>query len=196
MEECRSAGNRERKRGGDEDNRQDHHHPIHVLPQSEASVDGPEASAPSSGHDSTQLKQAVHSSLHTNLFFVTRMELGQARSQRPHKVHPASSRRTPTGHAREIRHSSAPYGHRYRRQKFLMNRESTVRTRRTVSRGHALRICAQGGQEAPGPQSVAAAVVGPYPAGDQVTPQLPAFPRPEQGTPNNLDNLLPAKSKV
>src|SRR5204862_84314 len=75
-------------------------------------------SAPAAGHSATHCRQPVHSADTMLISRSTGRAEGQALAHLPQSMHSEVSRRMRNGLAREASPKSAPYGHRYRHQKF------------------------------------------------------------------------------
>src|SRR5574341_469656 len=82
----------------------------------------------STGHAATHDMHPVHSGVQTEFLAWTAISTGQARVHALQSVQVALSRTTRCGDIQLTRPRSAPYGQRYRHQKFLMTTDSRTRT--------------------------------------------------------------------
>src|SRR5512139_517003 len=77
--------------------------------------------------------QPVHSGVHTEGFSWTRISTGHPRVHARQSMHASRSRTTRCGDAKLTSPRSAPYGHRYRHQKFFTTTDSRTRTARVTA---------------------------------------------------------------
>src|SRR5512134_659651 len=81
----------------------------------------------STGQADTHDMQPVHSGVHTEAFSCTRISTGQPRVHARQSMHDSRSLVTRWGDGKLNSPRSAPYGHRYRHQKFFTTTDSTTR---------------------------------------------------------------------
>src|SRR5512139_984905 len=88
---------------------------------------------PSTGQADTHVMQPVHSGVHTAGFSCTRISTGHPRVHALQSMQTSRSRTTRCGDAKLASPRSAPYGHRYRHQKFLTTTDRMTRTARVTA---------------------------------------------------------------